>query len=69
MRKRLPQEEHEARKAELWASKEKIYVTEETTFTCPDKDHPMFTINVTKDKPGICYYCSKVFIYKDLKDD
>ena len=68
MRKRLPQEEHEARKAELWASKEKIYVSKECTFTCPDKDHPMFTINVTKDKPGICYYCSKVFIYKEAEE-
>ena len=68
MRERLPQEEHNKRKAELWASKEKIYVTQETSFTCPDTDHPMFTINVTKNKPGICYYCSKVFLYKEPEE-
>ena len=65
MRKRLTPEEHNAIKQVLWDNKEKIYVTQETSFTCPDTDHPMFTINVTKNKPGICYYCSKVFLYKE----
>ena len=68
MRKLLSKEDHIKRKEELWASKEKIYVTQECSFTCPDKDHPMFTINVTKNKPGICYYCSKVFIYKEAEE-
>ena len=65
MRKLKSKEEHSAVKAELWAKKEKIYVTAESTFTCPDKDHPMFTISVTKDRLGVCYYCSKVYIYKE----
>ena len=68
MRKRLPPEEHSAIKQKLWDDKEKIYVSKESTFTCPDTDHPMFTIKVTKDKPGICYYCSKVFIYKEAEE-
>ena len=67
MRERSSKEEHKARKAELWANKEKIYVTQECSFTCPDTDHPMFTINVTKSRPGVCYYCSKVFIYKQAE--
>ena len=48
--------------------KETIRVNKESSFPCPDKTHPLFTIRVTKDKPGICYYCSKLFIYEDEDD-
>ena len=57
------------KKEQLWAKKEKIYVSKESNFSCPDQDHPLFTINVTKDRPGVCYYCSKVFIYKEEEND
>lgn len=58
-------EEHAKAKAELWKKKEKIEVDKEGSFPCPDDTHPLFTIKVTKDKIGVCYYCSKVFIYKE----
>lgn len=57
------------KKEELWAKKEKIYVNKESSFPCPDTDHPLFTIKVTKERFGVCYYCSKVFIYKEEEDD
>ena len=50
------------RRAELWDKKEKFYIPEPAQFPCPDDSHPLFTINATKDRMGVCYYCSKVFI-------
>ena len=50
------------RRAELWEKKEKFYIPEPAQFPCPDDSHPLFTINATKDRMGVCYYCSKVFI-------
>ena len=49
-------------RAELWDKKEKFYIPEPAQFPCPDDSHPLFTINATKNKMGVCYYCSKVFI-------
>jgi len=60
---------HTQLKAELWEKKEKIIVNKEGSFPCPDDTHPLFTIKVTKIKPGVCYYCSKVFIYKENLDE
>ena len=57
-----------AAREELWSKKEKIYVSKEGSFPCPDDSHPLFTVKVTKEKLGVCYYCSKVFIYKDSDD-
>ena len=57
------------KRQELWDKKEKIYVNKESSFPCPDKEHPMFTIKVTKEKLGVCYYCSKVFIHKEEDND
>ena len=52
-----------SRKDELWDAKEKTYLDEPTTITCPDDSHPRFTIQVTKEKPvAVCYYCSKTWI-------
>ena len=45
--------------------KETIKVNKEGSFSCPDTSHPLFTIKVTKDKPGVCYYCSKTFIISE----
>ena len=47
---------------EVLVDKETIYIPEEKSFPCPDDSHPLFTINATKRRPGICYYCSKMFI-------
>ena len=60
---KTPEEKAKARE-ELWAKKEVIYVSEPSSFSCPDDTHPLFTIKVTKEKAGVCYYCRKVFIYK-----
>ena len=47
----------------LWIQKEKVYVDHPTSFRCPDKSHPLFTIHVTIDKPvAVCYYCSKTWV-------
>ena len=54
-------EEKAKAREELWAKKEIIYVNEPGHFPCPDDTHPLFTIKVTKEKVGVCYYCSKVF--------
>ena len=62
------EEKAEARK-ELWAKKEIIYVNEPGHFSCPDDTHPLFTIKVTKEKVGVCYYCSKVFQYREEDGD
>lgn len=62
--KRNNPELHAKLKAELWEKKEKIIVSKEGSFPCPDDTHPLFTIKVTKSKPGVCYYCSKVFLYE-----
>ena len=67
--KRNNPELHAKLKAELWEKKEKIFVSKEVSFPCPDDTHPLFTIKVTKNKPGGCYYCSKVFIYKEDLDE
>ena len=57
--------QHQVRKQELFDKKEKIYLTEEWTGSCPEEDHPLFTIKVTKEKPfAVCYYCSKTWILK-----
>ena len=56
-------------KADLWEKKEKIFVSKEGSFPCTDDTHPLFTIKVTKNKLGVCYYCSKVFIYKEDLDE
>ena len=61
---RTPEEKAEERK-KLWAQKEIIHVSKPSSFSCPDDSHPLFTIKVTKEKPGVCYYCSKVFMYKE----
>lgn len=56
-------EEKQQSKQELWEKKEKIYLAEPNTITCPDSSHPKFTIQVTKQKPvAVCYYCSKTWI-------
>lgn len=60
---------HAQLKADLWEKKEKIFVSKEGSFPCPDDTHPLFTIKVTKNKLGVCYYCSKVFIYKEDLDE
>lgn len=49
----------------LGQTKETIKVQSEGSFPCPDESHPLFTIFVTKHHPGICYYCSKMFVYDD----
>lgn len=65
---RKTKEEKAKAKKELWDKKEKTYVSEEGSFPCPDDSHPLFTIKVTKEKLGVCYYCSKVFIYREDED-
>ena len=55
-------EEKAASRAELWDKKEKFYIPEPATFSCPDDSHPLFTIKATKERMGVCYYCSKIFI-------
>tara|TARA_B100001094_G_scaffold314068_1_gene352563 strand:- start:751 stop:996 length:246 start_codon:yes stop_codon:yes gene_type:complete len=60
-RKKTSEEKVESKK-ELWKKKEKFYIPEPASFPCPDDTHPLFTIKVTKEKLGVCYYCSKVFI-------
>ena len=62
-------EKYQINKKELWDKKEKIYVNKEGSFPCPDDTHPLFTIKVTKDKLGVCYYCSKIFLYKENLDE
>lgn len=62
-------EKYQINKKELWDKKEKIYVNKEGSFPCPDDTHPLFTIKVTKDKLGVCYYCSKIFLYKENIDE
>ena len=62
-------EEKQQNKQELWEQKEKFYVNKESSFPCPDDSHPLFTLKVTKDKPAVCYYCSKTFIYTDESTD
>lgn len=64
---KTPEEKEENRK-ELWSKKEKNYVDKVGSFPCPDDTHPLFTIKVTKEKVGVCYYCSKVFIYKEANN-
>lgn len=55
-----------ASRQELWDKKEKKYISEPATFKCPEESHPMFTINVSVEKPvGVCYYCSRVWILKN----
>jgi len=60
---------HKLNRTILWDKKEKIYVDKEGSFPCPDDTHPLFTINVTKKRLGVCYYCSKVFLYKENLDE
>ena len=62
-------EEKQKEKERLWTEKEVIYVSEPSSFSCPDDTHPLFTIKVTKEKAGVCYYCSKVFMYKKENAD
>jgi len=60
------QKEKDAEAEKLWIQKEKVYVDHPTSFNCPDKSHPLFTIHVTIDKPvAVCYYCSKTWVLKD----
>lgn len=59
------QKEKDAEAEKLWIQKEKVYVDHPTSFNCPDKSHPLFTIHVTVDKPvAVCYYCSKTWVLK-----
>jgi len=51
-------------RADLWAKKDITYIPEAAQFPCPDSTHPLFTINASETKPGVCYYCSKVYIVK-----
>jgi len=51
-------------RADLWAKKDITYIPEPAQFSCPDNTHPLFTINASKKRPGVCYYCSKVYIVK-----
>ena len=66
---RKSKEEKAQAKAELWEKKEKFYILEPATFPCPDDSHPLFTIKATKERPGVCYYCSKVFIVEENRDE
>lgn len=60
------QKEKDVEAEKLWIQKEKVYVDHPTSFNCPDKSHPLFTIHVTVDKPvAVCYYCSKTWVLKD----
>ena len=61
--------EKQKARADLWEKKEKFYIPKPASFPCPDDSHPLFTINVTKEKMGVCYYCSKVFIVKETEDE
>ena len=56
-------------KERLWTEKEVIYVLEPSSFSCPTTHIHFFTIKVTKEKAGVCYYCSKVFMYKKENAD
>ena len=48
--------------------KEIIYVNDPIVLSCPDKSHPLFTINITEEKPiAVCYYCSKTWILNNGK--
>jgi hypothetical protein len=50
----------------LIAKKEKAYVEQPWQGYCDNTDHPLFSINVTVDKPwAACYYCSKLWILKN----
>ena len=53
----------------LGSKKELIKVQKEGSFLCPDDSHPLFTILVTKNRPGICYYCSKMFVYDNEEEN
>jgi hypothetical protein len=68
----LSQEEYDAKqksKAELMAKKEKVTLSEEFNGYCDNKDHPLFSIKVTVDKPwSACYYCSKLWVLEGNKD-
>ena len=60
------QKEKDVAAEKLWIQKEKVYVDHPTSFNCPYKSHPLFTIHVTVDKPvSVCYYCSKTWVLKD----
>ena len=60
------QKEKDVEAEKLWIQKEKVYVDHPTSFNCPDKSHPLFTIHITIDKPvAVCYYCSKTWVLND----
>lgn len=59
---------HWANKQHLIEKKETVILKDEWHGYCDNSDHPLFTINVTIDRPfGVCYYCSKVWKLKDNK--
>jgi len=64
----LSSEEQEAkvkRRNTLIEKKEKVYV-EDFNGYCDNTDHPLFSIKVNKDKKfAACYYCSKLWIYRE----
>lgn len=53
------------KRAELIQKKEKVFLDKPWRGYCDNDEHPLFTINVTEQKPfSACYYCSKVYILK-----
>lgn len=61
--------EKQENKRKLMDTKEKVVLTEEFHGYCDNKDHPLFSIKVTIDKPwAACYYCSKLWVLEGNKD-
>ena len=59
----VEQQEKNVNRNDLISKKEKVYVEQPWQGYCDNTDHPLFSINVTVDKPwAACYYCSKLWI-------
>jgi hypothetical protein len=55
--------EKQLKRGELFQKKEKVYLKSPWRGYCDNNEHPLFTINVTEQRPlSACYYCSKVYI-------
>ena len=65
----LTQEEYQQRQTEknaLISKKERVLLEQPWQGYCDNKDHPLFSIKVTVDKPWTaCYYCSKIWMLKN----
>ena len=65
----LTQEEYQQRQTEknaLISKKERVLLEHPWQGYCDNKDHPLFSIKVTVDKPWTaCYYCSKIWMLKN----